>query len=75
MKKNNCINLILKFIFRFIQLYLIFAAANVVFDNNFNLLNLSSISLDDLTFDILFFMIIVFIEFRDRFYLKDKTSY
>lgn len=72
MKKNNCINLILKFIFRFIQLYLIFAAANVVFDNNFNLLNLSSISLDDLTFDILFFMIIVFIEFRDRFYLKDK---
>lgn len=75
MKKNNCINLILKFIFRFIQLYLIFAAANVVFDNNFNLLNLSSISLDDLTFDILFFMIIVFIEFKDRFYLKDKTSY
>ena len=72
MKKNNCINLILKFIFRFIQLYLIFAAANVVFDNNFNLLNLSSISLDDLTFDILFFMIIVFIEFRDRFSLKDK---
>lgn len=72
MKKNNCINLILKFIFRFIQLYLIFAAANVVFDNNFNLLNLSSISLDDLTFDILFFMIIVFIEFKDRFYLKDK---
>lgn len=72
MKKNNCINLILKSIFRFIQLYLIFAAANVVFDNNFNLLNLSSISLDDLTFDILFFMIIVFIEFRDRFSLKDK---
>lgn len=75
MKKNNCINLILKFIFRFIQLYLIFAAANVVFDNNFNLLNLSSISLDDLTFDILFFIIIVFIEFKDKFYLKDKTSY
>lgn len=72
MKKNNCINLILKFIFRFIQLYLIFAAANVVFDNNFNLLNLSSISLDDLTFDILFFIIIVFIEFKDKFYLKDK---
>lgn len=72
MKKNNCINLILKSIFRFIQLYLIFAAANVVFDNNFNLLNLSSISLDNLTFDILFFIIIVFIEFRDRFSLKDK---
>ena len=72
MKKNNCINLILKSIFRFIQLYLIFAAANVVFDNNFKLLNLSSISLDDLTFDILFFIIIVFIEFRDRFSLKDK---
>lgn len=72
MKKNNCINLILKFIFRFIQLYLIFAAANVVFDNNFNLLNLSSISFDDVTFDILFFIIIVFIEFRDRFSLKDK---
>ena len=72
MKKNNYINLILKSIFRFIQLYLIFAAANVVFDNNFNLLNLSSISLDDLTFDILFFIIIVFIEFRDRFSLKDK---
>jgi len=72
MKNNNYINLILKSIFRFIQLYLIFAAANVVFDNNFNLLNLSSISLDDLTFDILFFMIIVFIEFKDRFYLKDK---
>ena len=72
MKKNNCINLILKSIFRFIQLYLIFATANVVFDNNFNLLNLSSISLDDLTFDILFFIIIVFIEFRDRFSLKDK---
>ena len=72
MKKNNCINLILKFIFRFIQLYLIFAAANVVFDNNFNLLNLSSISLYNLTFDILFFIIIVFIEFRDRFSLKDK---
>lgn len=75
MKKNNYINLILKSIFRFIQLYLIFAAANVVFDNNFNLLNLSSISLDDLTFDILFFIIIVFIEFKDRFSLKDKTSY
>ncbi len=72
MKKNNYINLILKSIFRFIQLYLIFAAANVVFDNNFNLLNLSSISLDDLTFDILFFIIIVFIEFKDRFSLKDK---
>ena len=72
MKKNNCINLILKSIFRFVQLYLIFAAANVVFDNNFNLLNLSSISLDNLTFDILFFIIIVFIEFRDRFSLKDK---
>lgn len=72
MKNNNYINLILKSIFRFIQLYLIFAAANVVFDNNFNLLNLSSISLDDLTFDILFFIIIVFIEFRDRFSLKDK---
>ena len=72
MKNNNYINLILKSIFRFIQLYLIFAAANVVFDNNFNLLNLSSISLDDLTFDILFFIIIVFIEFKDRFSLKDK---
>lgn len=72
MKNNNYINLILKSIFRFIQLYLIFAAANVVFDNNFNLLNLSSISLDDLTFDILFFIIIVFIEFKDKFYLKDK---
>lgn len=72
MKKNNYINLILKSIFRFIQLYLIFAAANVVFDNNFNLLNLSSISLDDLTFDILFFIIIAFIEFKDRFSLKDK---
>lgn len=72
MKKNNCINLILKSIFRFIQLYLIFAAANVVFDNNFNLLNLSSISLDNLTFDIPFFIIIVFIEFKDRFSLKDK---
>ena len=72
MKNNNYINLILKSIFRFIQLYLIFAAANVVFGNNFNLLNLSSISLDDLTFDILFFIIIVFIEFRDRFSLKDK---
>ena len=72
MKKNNYINLILKSIFRFIQLYLIFAAATVVFDNNFNLLNLSSISLDDLTFDILFFIIIVFIEFKDRFSLKDK---
>lgn len=72
MKNNNYINLILKSIFRFIQLYLIFAAANVVFDNNFNLLNLSSISLDDVTFDILFFIIIVFIEFRDRFSLKDK---
>lgn len=72
MKKNNYINLILKSIFRFVQLYLIFAAANVVFDNNFNLLNLSSISLDDLTFDILFFIIIVFIEFKDRFSLKDK---
>lgn len=72
MKNNNCINLILKFIFRFIQLYLLFAAVNVVFDNNFNLLNLSSISLDDLTFDILFFVVIVFIEFKDRFSLKDK---
>lgn len=72
MKKNNYINLILKSIFRFIQLYLLFAAANVVFDNNFNLLNLSSISLDDLTFDILFFVVIVFIEFKDRFSLKDK---
>ena len=72
MKNNNYINLILKSIFRFIQLYLIFAAANVVFDNNFNLLNLSSISLDDLTFDILFFVIIVFIEFKDRFSLKNK---
>lgn len=72
MKKNNYINLIFKCILRFVQLYLIFAAANVVFDNNFNLLNLSSISLDDLTFDILFFIIIVFIEFKDRFSLKDK---
>ncbi len=72
MKKNNYINLIFKCILRFVQLYLIFAAVNVVFDNNFNLLNLSSISLDDLTFDILFFIIIVFIEFRDRFSLKDK---
>lgn len=65
--KNKLVNSTFKSILRFLQLYLILAALNVIFDNDLRLLTPLSCSTDYLFNRLGLILLIVLVEFKSKY--------